>query len=29
MVKLRKKVYNAKAAQEFGITVGDRFEKMD
>ena len=29
MVKLRKKVYNAKAAQEFGITVGDGFEKMD
>jgi putative ABC transport system substrate-binding protein len=29
MVKLRKKVYNAKASQQFGITVGDGFEKMD
>jgi putative ABC transport system substrate-binding protein len=29
MVKLRKKVYNAKAAQSFGITVGEGFDKMD
>ena len=29
MVKLRKKVYNAKASQQFGITVGDGFDKMD
>lgn len=28
MVKLRKKVYNAKAAQNFGITIGEGFEKM-
>jgi len=29
MVKLRKKVYNAKASQQFGITVGDGFGKMN
>ncbi len=29
MVKLRKKVYNAKTAQQFGIIVGGGFEKMD
>jgi putative tryptophan/tyrosine transport system substrate-binding protein len=29
MIKLRKRVYNAKAAQSFGITVGEGFEKMD
>ena len=29
MVKLRKKVYSAKASQQFGITVGDGFDKMD
>ena len=29
MVKLRKKVYNTKAAQAFGIAVGKGFEKMD
>jgi putative ABC transport system substrate-binding protein len=29
MVKLRKKVYNAKAAQQFGIILGDGFEKID
>jgi putative tryptophan/tyrosine transport system substrate-binding protein len=28
MVKLRKKVYNAKAAETFGIIVGEGFEKM-
>ena len=28
MVKLRKKVYNEKAAQMFGITVGEGFERM-
>jgi hypothetical protein len=28
MVKLRKKVYNENAAKQFGIIVGDGFEKM-
>jgi putative ABC transport system substrate-binding protein len=29
LVKLRSKVYNAKAAQSFGIIVGEGFDKMD
>lgn len=29
MVKLRKKVYNKNAAQQFGISIGNGFEKID